>query len=323
MGCRAGAGYAGTIMGLALLLTIAAVLVCILAVAGLLHALSHPPRKTYAVALGRGQPTEPEAAGLVGEAATLTLSDQTTTPAWLVRGEDPAGPTVLIVHGFGDSRYGALTWAAWLAPYAPRLVAYDQRGQGESAARRSTLGVREVDDVLAVMDQLHHSDQGAGRIVLFGYSMGATVAIAAAARAGDRVAGVIADGPYRFWHEPVGAELRRRRYPGAVMLSLARLLLWLSVSAIRRFDRVAYARQVNVPMLVLHGTEDAICRIEAAHAIAEAAPQGELVVFEGGGHLDLATLEPGRYRAALARFFERISTAESGHEQAKRSTDDE
>lgn len=331
-GADAGCGLcwqAMGVMGMLILLGVAAALVCVLAAGALIYALRHPPRKTYAVALGRGNPTEPEAVGLEGEAMTLRLADGSTSDAWRVRGRRAEGPTVIVVHGFGDSRYGALTWAPLLAEFAAQVVLFDQRGQGESTAKAASLGEREAADVLAVMAQvLEHENATAAahgraeakpRVVLFGYSMGASSAIAAAARAaemkrtagsesetGGRIAGVIADGPYRYWYEPVRTTLQQRRYPSEPMLTLARAALWLASAEARRFDRVEDARRLTCPLLVLHGSGDIYCPLNSARAIAAAAPQGELVVFEEGGHLDLAAREPKRYRDALARFFTRL-----------------
>ncbi len=211
-------------LGFLLLLVVAFALLCAVAVAALLHVMHHPPRRTYAVALGKGDPTEPEAVGLRGEEVIFTLSDGSKTPAWVAHGQQPAGPVVLVLHGYGDSRYGSLTWAPLLAPHASHIVCFDQRGQGESSAALSMLGTREVADVQAVLDQL----QPERPAVLFGYSMGAGVAVAAAANAseadgrGDAVAGVIADGVYRYWYEPVRQSLRDRRYPVEPVLSLSR-----------------------------------------------------------------------------------------------------
>lgn len=315
------------VLGLLTLLGVAAALLLVLAVAALIQGLRRPPRKTYAVALGRGDPTEPEAAGLTGAAATLRLADGRATQAWFVRGEragEAGAPIVIILHGFGDSRYGALTWAELLIPFASEVVVFDQRGQGEAEADATVSGTREATDVAAVIEQVREREsarvaggdatESAGRapIVLFGYSRGAMVALGAAAGAArPEVAGVIADGPYRYWHEPVREVLRRRRYPVEPVLTLARGALWLGRADMRGDDRVQQARRLECPLLVLHGSDDAFCPLASARAIAEAAPAGELVVFEGAGHLDLAALDPQRYREALRRFFTRVEEEES------------
>ena len=288
-------------MGFFLLLLVAALLVTALAVAALLYGLGHPRRKTYAAALGRGDPTEPEAVGATGRSVTFTLADGSTAPAWSLDGHAPDGPVVLVLHGFADSRYGALTWAPLLLPHASRVVIYDQRGHGESSAPRSTLGAHEAADAAAVIDQLEETSDAP--VVLFGYSMGAVIALAAATERPGRVAGVIADGVYRHWATPVHSVLRQKRYPATALVALARAALWCAAPAYRDFDRIHHARQLRCPLLALHGTADACCPLNDAQAIVDAAPHGELVTFPDGEHLDLAAREPQRYRDALAKFF--------------------
>lgn len=338
------------VLGLLTLLAIAAGVVCLLAAWGLAHALRHPPRKTYAVALGRGDPTEPEQVDLAGDPTTFRLADGSASPGWFIRGEraglgeadgdgDGPGAVLIVSHGFGDSRYGALSWAKLFVPFAAELVVFDHRGHGEAEGTATIAGRREAEDLAAVIDQAlarqgeraEHarqtqiasglapasaagspapSDTGASvavpPVVLFGYSRGATIAVAAAAR-DRRVAGVIADGPYRRWHEPVRQTMRQRRYPSEPMLALVRGGLWLIGGGAAAVDYADDAGKMECPLLVLHGNDDPYCSLEAARGIAEAASDGELVAFEGAGHLDLAQRDPQRYRDALARFFARLT----------------
>jgi pimeloyl-ACP methyl ester carboxylesterase len=295
-------------LGLAILLLIGLALVLAAGTLAVVRAVTHPPRKTYAAALAKGDPTDPADLGREGQAITLHFSDGATAPGYVIAGDRADGPTVLILHGFGDSRYGAMTWIDRLAPHARRLVVFDQRGHGEASSPYPLAGEQEAADALSVLDQLDE----AGPCVLFGYSMGAQIAIAAACRAaktGDsRIAGVIAEGPYRRWREPLAAMLRCHRLPAEPFLTLAQGLVALRLGKAVRFDRAADAARLACPLLVLHGENDPICPLPAAQAIAEAAPHGKLVTFPDGRHLDLVTLAPDRYDQALAEFFQQLPT---------------
>jgi len=55
----------------------------------------------------------------------------------------------------------------------------------------------------------------------------------------------------------------------------------------RGFDRAETAARVTAPVLVIHGTEDAISPIEDGRRIAESARAGRIAEIEGGGHNDL------------------------------------
>lgn len=110
----------------------------------------------------------------------------------------PAGGgerTIVLVHGFTSNRNEGWRRTGWYGAFERRRVrciALDQRGHGQSAkphepgayGREALAG-----DVIALLDHL-----GLGRVDLFGYSMGARVALAAALAAPDRVSNLILGG---------------------------------------------------------------------------------------------------------------------------------
>ncbi|MEX0885935.1 MAG: alpha/beta fold hydrolase [Phycisphaeraceae bacterium] len=303
-------------MGLLVLFAVAAALLLALSTAALVRSLRRPPRRRFTQALARGLPTDPEPLGQPWRETALRLADGGATDAWIIAGRQPVGPTVLIVHGFADSRYGALTWVHHVLDHASEVVVFDLPGHGDAQPTHAGLGTREPADVLAVASQV-----ATGRpVVLYGYSMGAVIAISAAALAarqlgaadGARVVGVIADGPYRHWHEPVYRELRRRRYPAGLLVGLSGLVMRVRLPSLARIDRARDAGELTVPLLVLHGCGDEICPLSAAEAIAEAGPRGRLVRFEQGCHLDLAACEPARYREAVVWLFEQVARDGAG-----------
>ena len=311
--------YLGGVMGLIVLFVIVAGgLVVVLAV-GVLYGLAHPPRMTLGRALARGLPEHPGELGLDYEAATYRARHGGEETLWLVPGERDDGPLVVVSHGWGDGRYGSQLWLPLVRAYASRVVLYDLRGQGESSAATSRCGLDEPDDLLHLLDHL-----GAERVVLLGYSLGACVSVVAAAKDAEaadagatrgvrgtsprglgrgRIVGVIGDGIYRRWDEPIVSLFRMRRWPRQPMLWLAGAWMWVTHREFRRFDRAAWAAKLRCPLLLLHGDDDAICPLASAQAVAAAAPDARLVTFEGGGHLDLVERDPDRYRDALDAFF--------------------
>lgn len=292
-------------MGLLSLFAMAGIGLVVLMTIGLLHRLAHPPRMSLGRALARGLPEHPGELGLSYELRTYSGRAGGRESAWIVQGGRAAGPMVVVTHGWGDSRYGSQLWAPLLWPYASQIVLYDLRGHGESPVATSRCGLEEPDDLLHLLDQLD-----AEAVVLMGYSLGACVSVVAAAkdaRAGrNRVVGVVGDGIYRWWHEPIVSVLRARRWPGQPMLFLAGAWMWIWSREFRRFDRARWAADLRCPLLLLHGESDPICPLASAQAVAAAAPDARLVVFPGGGHLDLVTSDPDRYRDALAGFFSRL-----------------
>jgi pimeloyl-ACP methyl ester carboxylesterase len=231
-----------------------------------------------------------------------------TLPVWDITGDDPTGPVLVFSHGWGDSRIGALSRVQALAPHASRLIAWDMPGHGD-ASGMCTLGTHEVDALLALLRQLASSraNEEAPRVVLFGWSLGAGVSIAAAAKVavaggagpqGVRVVGVIAESPYRDAATPARNVLEMQRLPQRSNLAAA---LWcigvdagVGGSLVRRaaaFDRAVHAaalREQGVPVLIIQGEADPISPLGDASEIASAA-NATLHVVAGAGHFGLWT----------------------------------
>lgn len=267
--------------------------------------LTRPPRRTYAWAVAKGLPGEPGELEKPRRFERFEYSrDGATFVGWSIEGDAPDGPVVVLTHGWADSKVGGLGRVEAAAPLASRVVAWDMRGHGESDGT-STLGLREKDDLLALIEMLEEITP----IVLFGWSLGAGVSIAAAAEC-TRVVGVIAESPYRFAATPAGNVLAMRAMPWRVNLPLA-LRLVGSGAEWQAFDRGAIAARLRVPLLVIHGEADVVSPIEDGRAIA-AAGGGEFVPL-AAGHNDVWTGE-SRQRAvdAVGAFVQRVCGAGSG-----------
>ena len=286
--------------GLMLLMSIALAVVLLTGAAGVVYALRHPPRRTFATQIARGLPTHPGEMDLLYQQQTVRTPDGDEIELWLVEGEAADGPTVVMLHGWGDGRLGQLLRMEQVRPAAGRVVLFDQRGHGESPHPCCDWGATERADAAAIIAHLRQEGEH-GPIVLWGESLGAVVAIDVAANDAD-IAGVIADSPYRYASEPVRHYLEGRRLPTFALLPLVRMGMRLACGRQWRElqDTARSAERMTQPLLVLHGGADRVAAIAGARAIAEAAPAGRLEVFDDADHLEAAELEPARYRDVLA-----------------------
>ncbi len=303
------------VLGLILLLAVGLVLYVLALVLKTAWMLAHPPRRSTAWALARSLPSDPGELPEPLEWSEWSFASRgVTLPAWDIAGRDPSGPVVVLTHGWGDSRVVGLPRAAGLAARASRLIAWEMPGHGQ-APGSCALGLREHEDLLALIDAIGQTDRP---IVLAGFSLGAGVSIEAAAVISStggtpvphkdmvRVAGVIAEAPYRFPMTPARRVLISRGYPHTVNLRPAMGLVGLvrtgTPFTAARFDRVKHAARINVPLLVLHGENDTISPVEDGRAIAAAAPDGlgRFVEIAEAGHADVWTNPRSRETAQEA-----------------------
>jgi pimeloyl-ACP methyl ester carboxylesterase len=238
--------------------------------------------------------------------------------------EKPGGvPTVVLAHGW------TLTRASWLPVIEPlvaagvRVVAYDQRGHGESSPLRDRPTVRVLgDDLGAVLDVV----APAGPVVLGGHSMGGMTVMAYAGLHPDdfrsRVAGTVLVATSagelqnrlralearamslaaRMPRIPAGRFVttrgQRRLLFGAdadrVQVELTRdMVASTALPTMGRFfgalgehdESEALTRLDGIPTVVLVGDLDKLTPPGHSHRLAELVPHAELRILPGRGHM--------------------------------------
>ncbi len=295
-------------LGFLLLLALGFALVLAAETLLVLRRLRRPPRRTYAVALARGIPADPSEALPPRHFRPFTFHAPTrpghpTSPraAWEITGDNPAGPLIIASPGWGDSKLGVIPRLPALAPFASAIIAWDPAGLGESPGLCRLAAHADALDLCALVESQHRND-----IVLFGWSLGAGLAIAAAAQLAHRnthIAALIAEAPYRMPQTPARNVLRLAGLPHQLNTSIAFFCLGIRLGEGPRwpgFDRAALARSLPCPLLIIQGDSDDTCPLDDSRAIAQAAPHSRLVLIPGAGHNNLWTESPHPAAATAA-----------------------
>lgn len=180
----------------------------------------------------------------------------------------PTRGTVLLLHGVMDSKARFFGVGQRLANRGFDVVLPDHRVHGRSGGECITYGAKEKRDVRAVVDALLADGTVAEPIYVFGYSMGAAVAVEYAA-IDPRVRGVVAGAPY--------ADLRSMTW---------RLAWWLGEQkrekVLARAGEIAgfepaevspesAAGKLTVPLLLFHGRWDTLVPYRQGKRVFEAA----------------------------------------------------
>lgn len=308
-------------MGVALLLAIGFVLFWAVLVLLTLDALLRPPRRTLAWCLARNLSSDPGELSPPREFETGEVVEpdkpHARYPVWTVRGDASDGPVAVFCHGWGESRQAVLQRLDALAPVCAEIVSWDLPGHGEASPGPARLGATEHRALLALLDSLPPDKP----IVLMGFSMGAGVCLRAAAERPERIAGVIAEAPYRLPQTPARNVMHLKGFPHRLNLRPALALAGLRFGVGPRwqsFDRAALAAGLRCPLLVVHSSADEMCPIEDGRAIADAAPNGRIAEIPGVPHLGLWTDPAGRKDAvaAVRRFIADLGIAAAAPDPA-------
>lgn len=215
------------------------------------------------------------------EAIAFRSDEGLLLKGWLFRSPAPHRGLIVYLHGIADNRDSGIGVAQRFVPKGYDVLAYDSRAHGESEGAYCTYGFHEKRDVSRALDAV-----GADGAILFGSSLGAAVALQAAA-AEPRVRGVIAQSPFSDLESIV-----RDRKPWIATGSEVEQALALAEQrgGFRRGEASpqAAARLVRVPVLLIHGANDRETRPAHSQRIygALAGPR-RLLLVPGAGHNDV------------------------------------
>lgn len=232
-------------------------------------------------------------------------------PAWRIDGDSARSTWAIHIHGLGSARAGTLrsVLAATELGYTSLVITYRADGEGPRVGNgRSTLGYTETDDAEAAIK--HAMQHGARQIVLFGWSMGAAIALQLAHHSPHRrsVAGLVLDSPMLDWTEVIKANCTRSGLPAAAgslaipwltIRPLARMIGLPERIPLRSFDWTARAEELTTPTLILHGVVDDSVPVRLAQALRDSRPGlVSLEVFEAGHTLSWNS-DPDRWQYAV------------------------
>ena len=277
------------------------------AAAGLLVAFAEYGHREITRSLRSEFRDDPARWGLdAAEEVWLEARDRVRIHAWFF--ESPGTTTTVIVcHGHGANKHAVLPIAGFLRPRFNVLL-LDSRGHGESGGRRTTIGYEERLDVYAAADEL--TRRGLGPIGIVGISMGASIAIMAAAE-DERIAAVVADSPFARLRWAVAAFCRNRGYPRSVAPLAA--YVGCRATAIRlgypmtAFDPVEVVERIAPrPLLLIHGEKDALIDpVNSRRVFERAREPKELWGIEGLDHCQALECAFDAYRDRILKFFDR------------------
>lgn len=201
---------------------------------------------------------------------TLHTRDGLDLDAWFVPARPGAdrGWAVLVLPGNGGSRAARAGLADLLSREGFTVLLVDYRGYGGNPGEPSEVGLAH--DADAAVALLEEKGFAADRTVYLGESLGTGVAASLASRRAP--AGLVLRSPFTAL-----ADVGAHHYP------------WLPVRLLLRdrFPVIDHVRDLEVPVVVVHGTADEIVPSSMSARVAAAAPVlAEEIVLTGAAHND-------------------------------------
>ncbi len=205
----------------------------------------------------------------------IPLGSSDTIRAWHVPHPDPDAPTVLYLHGSRWNLNGSVFRMERWRDVGFSILAIDYRGFGESTPRLPSEASALV-DARAAFSELERLQPEAGKRYLYGHSLGGPIAARLAAEVPqDAYAGLILEATFTRIADMLEVT-EWARWPA---------LRWLVTQP---FDTTAALRQVQRPVLLMHGTGDRVVPLAMQDGLWAArpdnAPAWQRAIFEGSSH---------------------------------------
>ena len=231
--------------------------------------------------LGTGRPPFPY------EQVDVPRDDGAAQFAWAMPAADPAAPVwVLYLHGNATSVASQVNIAHYRLLHSAGLnvLAPEYRGFGGLPGAPTEAALQA--DARAAYDYLRHTRRVPPHsIVLYGWSLGAAVAVDLASRLPP--AAIILEGA------PASLiDLTGRRYPFFPL----RLFMRSSFDSIRKIG------QIPAPVLFLHSTADEVIPVSEGRRLYEAARGAKMFVEVQGGHSSAIERSAPAYEEAIRSF---------------------
>jgi pimeloyl-ACP methyl ester carboxylesterase len=225
---------------------------------------------------------------LEGEKVTFASRDGTKLTGWFLpakeAGEEP-GPAVLFVHGNAGSLPTHVGYADFLPASGLHVLLFDYRGYGESEGK-AWWPEDLLADAHAALDFLKaRPEVDPDRVAVYGHSLGGALGINLVAERPEVRAGAFV-AAFADWRDE-GASVLGGHPPGAPV----RLLAWAILDD--DLDPEDAIAKIDRPLLIMHGTQDAIVPYAHGERLARANPKAVFRPIEHADHNLWPVTHPG------------------------------
>ncbi len=230
--------------------------------------------------------------GLAYQEVKFLTVDGLALFGWFLPAQGDAVGTIMFLHGNAENISTHVSAIAWLPAQGFNIFLIDYRGYGASAGSPSLAGAQQDIDA-SMQTLLARSDIDTNRIVVYGQSLGGALA-----------AYNVAYSPYREHVRALVVESAFSSYSGITREKLASTWLtwpfqWLaSLTVDESFSPLPAMKLIGpIPLLVIHGDQDAIVPVHHAQRLYDAALEPkQLWLIPGAGHIQGMAQEKWRDR---------------------------
>lgn len=230
---------------------------------------------------------QPEAFGLAVRDCYFKTADGVQLHGWFVK-NDNAIATLIWCTGNAGNISDRLDHLARLVKLPINVFIFGYRGYGKSAGSPDEEGVYQ--DALAAYDYLRSLPEvQSNKIILFGQSLGGAVAVDLATK------------------RPAAGLILESTFTAAADMAWAAYGLPLHLIIKTKFQSIKKIKQINIPVLMIHGDRDRTVPLRLGQKLFDAANEPkEFYEIAGADHNDTYIIGGPAYFAKLWDFIARV-----------------
>ncbi len=244
---------------------------------------------------------------LAFEPVSFAARDGVCLTGWFFPASGRARGTVLHLHGNAGNMTGHFQHVAWLSMAGWNVLCFDYRGYGRSQGKITRAG--SILDAHAALDYLlTRRDVDPSGIVVLGQSLGAAIGVVLAAERPE-VCGLITDGGFDSYRRVAAWHIRRNPLLMCVAWWVPAVLMSDGLDPIEYIHRIAPR-----PVLIIHGTADAVVPVDMARRLYAAAGEPKVLwLVDGADHYDPLRESAEEGRAKVLAFLEASVAGRGGN----------
>ncbi len=218
-------------------------------------------------------------------------------------------PVQILCHGYKGSIFRDFCGGSSLAlKMGHNALAIDQRSHGKSEGNTITFGIEERRDCISWIEYVRNRFGKDVPIILCGVSMGAaTVLMVNDQKPPENVKGIVADCPFSSPQKIIKKVGKDMHFPPNLMYPFVKLgARVFGHFDLEEMDSVRAVQQANVPILILHGTDDRFVPYQMSEEVKTACEEMvTLELFPDAGHVLCYMTDPKRYEATVGGFIKK------------------
>jgi len=212
---------------------------------------------------------------------------------------------IILLHGIGANKIHVADEGEAFRKMGYNILMIDFRGHGLSEGNTSTFGDDETAEVKAAYD--FALAKGNRKIILFGTSLGAVVAIKSVADKMVQPHAIIAEMPFGSLQQHLKSRARVVGFPSQPFAFF--VTLWISIE--RGYNGFShqttnYAKKINCPVLLQWGRMDNYVSEKETYSVYDNIPSQKKLVIYNAGHQSLLNADSIKWNTEVTSFLQAI-----------------